>query len=230
MFRIISGAQTGVDQGAFRGALDAGFPIGGWYPKNELTRDYKGIPSEFKPHMREMTDELFPELKGLTTENWLERLAKEKKPYRPKQVGENTPDELKIYIARTEQNAKDSDASLIIITEESDFSGGTKMTQEMACKHGKPNLVINLNDEGNLAKVAGWILSNNIHDLNVGGPNEGKSPGIQEKTAVFIKDLLLSPQLIHLKGVKLSENNLFSVVSKQEEIKDSHITSHGLTV
>jgi len=37
--KIISGGQTGADQGGLFGARDAGFPTGGYAPKNFLTED-----------------------------------------------------------------------------------------------------------------------------------------------------------------------------------------------
>ena len=37
LLRIISGGQTGVDQGAMFGARDCGFPTGGWAPRGWMT-------------------------------------------------------------------------------------------------------------------------------------------------------------------------------------------------
>lgn len=37
--KIVSGGQTGVDRAALDGALDAGFPYGGWCPAGRLAED-----------------------------------------------------------------------------------------------------------------------------------------------------------------------------------------------
>jgi hypothetical protein len=37
--KIVSGGQTGVDRGALEGALVAGFPCGGWCPKDRNAED-----------------------------------------------------------------------------------------------------------------------------------------------------------------------------------------------
>jgi hypothetical protein len=37
--KIISGGQTGVDQGALDAAIFKGFPHGGWIPKGRITED-----------------------------------------------------------------------------------------------------------------------------------------------------------------------------------------------
>src|SRR5690606_13880120 len=48
---IITGGQTGVDRGALRGALEVGFSVGGYMPKN--LRDEDGpIPDEIRIHLQ----------------------------------------------------------------------------------------------------------------------------------------------------------------------------------
>src|SRR4051794_28964361 len=37
--RVVSGGQSGADQGAWRAARDCGIPTGGWMPANFLTED-----------------------------------------------------------------------------------------------------------------------------------------------------------------------------------------------
>ena len=37
--KIISGGQTGADQGALDAAIEYGFPYGGWLPKGRLTEN-----------------------------------------------------------------------------------------------------------------------------------------------------------------------------------------------
>jgi len=47
---IITGGQTGVDRGALRGAIDAGFAVGGYMPKNGCDEDGP-IPAEIAKHL-----------------------------------------------------------------------------------------------------------------------------------------------------------------------------------
>lgn len=168
MVVIRSGAQTGVDRGALDGALSVGLPVRGWIPKGRLA--YTPIPESYDQYLTEMTDALFPALIDA--------------------------DEETIYCLRTEQNAKDGDGSLVFIQNPAEYTHGTKMTVEMAEKHGKPYFIVNLTtDLKAMDEVANWIIAHGIKDLNVGGPNEKKSPGIYEATRAFIKSLLLHPKL-----------------------------------
>ncbi|MCF8110973.1 MAG: putative molybdenum carrier protein [Desulfobacteraceae bacterium] len=83
------------------------------------------------------------------------------------------------YPARTEKNVEDSDGTLIISRGE--LTGGSLLTRQMAEKHAKPCLHINL------AKVIifdaaidvyDWIAAHKIRVLNVAGPRASKDPGI----------------------------------------------------
>lgn len=47
---IVTGGQTGVDRGALRGAIDAGFAVGGYMPKNGRDED-GAIPAEIAKHL-----------------------------------------------------------------------------------------------------------------------------------------------------------------------------------
>jgi len=87
VIRIRSGAQTGVDRGALDGALSLGQKVCGWIPKNRLART--PIPTKYDSMLVEMTDAAFPRLIGA--------------------------DDEEIYCARTEQNAKDGDGTLVIM-------------------------------------------------------------------------------------------------------------------
>ena len=50
--KIVSGAQTGVDQGGLLAAIDLGIEWGGWVPKGWRTENGT-VPERFRPKMRE---------------------------------------------------------------------------------------------------------------------------------------------------------------------------------
>jgi len=88
---------------------------------------------------------------------------------------------------RTEWNARDSDGTLVIT--EGETVGGTTLTVEMARRYCKPVLVIDLLKDTAEApgRIALWIAENKIGVLNVAGPRESTTPGVNEKS----KSLLL---------------------------------------
>jgi hypothetical protein len=83
------------------------------------------------------------------------------------------------YAARTEQNAIDSDGTLIICRGKP--TGGSDYTREMVLKHKKYLLNIDLNlttsfDAASL--VSSWIKLHQIKILNVAGPRATKDPNV----------------------------------------------------
>ncbi|EMI56308.1 hypothetical protein RSSM_02266 [Rhodopirellula sallentina SM41] len=92
----------------------------------------------------------------------------------------------RFYPDRTEQNVIDSDATLLLYRGQ--ISGGTKLTQRICCKAGKPSLSVSITDEETAAaEIAGWLDSLRPPVLNVAGPRESNEPGIQAET----RELLL---------------------------------------
>jgi hypothetical protein len=100
------------------------------------------------------------------------------------------------YAARTEQNVIDSDGTLII--SHGPLTNGSKYTREMALKHDKPWLHMDLNetDVSNAARhVYEWITRMKIVTLNVAGPRASNDPSIYQAvmhllTNVLIMDLI----------------------------------------
>ena len=92
------------------------------------------------------------------------------------------------YPERTELNIRFSDGTLILT--EGPLTGGTALTERLAIKHGRPVLVIELSDPTGLAKAHTWIMRKDLRILNVAGPRESGSPGIQERSRRFIVALL----------------------------------------
>ena len=102
----------------------------------------------------------------------------------------------KDYLFRTEWNVTHSDATLIIsnyCTEPNKpretLTGGTLRTERFCIDHAKPRLVLFTQ---NLSKTIDWLLGLGKEDivLNVAGPRESKSRGIQESTRTFICRLI----------------------------------------
>lgn len=100
------------------------------------------------------------------------------------------------YPARTEQNVINSDGTLII--SHGPLTDGSKHTKEMALKHDKPFLHINLN-EIDSSRAAGqvheWITKSKIETLNVAGPRSSNDPSIYQAvmhvlTIVIVMDFI----------------------------------------
>jgi len=92
------------------------------------------------------------------------------------------------YPARTEKNVKDSDGTLVLNIGK--LTGGTKKTVEFADKHGKPCLVVQLDQPWQPDTVASWIQQRAIKVLNVAGPRESKCPGLHDQALDFLRRLL----------------------------------------
>ncbi len=92
------------------------------------------------------------------------------------------------YAQRTEWNVRDSDGTLVLLRERP--SQGTALTIELAARMGKPCLVLDMNQHPNTGTVRAWILEHRIHNLNVAGPREEKSPGIYRDSVDFLQSLL----------------------------------------
>jgi hypothetical protein len=92
------------------------------------------------------------------------------------------------YTIRTEQNVVDSDATLILCLGQ--LSGGTKLTLQLAQRHQRPHLVIDLDHPRLPEEVRRWMQENRVQVLNVAGPRESQSPGIAARAGEFISRVL----------------------------------------
>lgn len=95
------------------------------------------------------------------------------------------------YPQRTEQNVLDNNATLILCHGKP--SGGTLLTANLAKRHNKPLLVVNLdelNDETYTAVFA-WLAANRVSTLNVAGPRESQSPGIHQETFNLLMQIVV---------------------------------------
>ncbi len=86
------------------------------------------------------------------------------------------------YIARTEKNVEDADATIIFTLDIP--TEGTAFTEECAEKHKKPYLLIDLREKNDLAiimEIRGWLADTLPGVLNIAGPRESKVPGIHRR-------------------------------------------------
>ncbi len=99
------------------------------------------------------------------------------------------------YLGRTRQNVLDSNATLII-TDAYPLSSGTWRTYSF-CEEAKRSLFVVSPDETDaVSKVQRWLGQfftggrSAPFVLNVAGPRESKSPGIQNRTYSFLAEVL----------------------------------------
>lgn len=93
------------------------------------------------------------------------------------------------YPIRTERNVLDSNATLILCR--GCPSGGTELTLRLAEQHGRPCLVIDLDSEADPADVCRWLQKHAVETLNVAGPRESQSPGIETLARAFVAAVLI---------------------------------------
>ncbi len=95
------------------------------------------------------------------------------------------------YPARTEQNVIDSDGTLII--SRGLPIGGTAYTIEMAQKHKKPYLFINLEEISETdapSIITSWTNEQGIEILNVAGPRASEDSKIYRSVKNIIKGII----------------------------------------
>jgi hypothetical protein len=96
------------------------------------------------------------------------------------------------YPKRTEKNIIDSDGTVII--SHGKLTGGSKLTRDLANKHKRPCLHINLNETPPFiasSKVNTWIIKHKIETLNVAGSRASKDPEIYKDTKYIIEGVIL---------------------------------------
>jgi hypothetical protein len=94
------------------------------------------------------------------------------------------------YPARTEKNVVESDGTLVLNIGR--LSGGTKVTADCAEKHGRPFLVVQLDQAPRTDEALAWIEERGIRVLNVAGPRESKHPGVVYRQALAYLKMLFA--------------------------------------
>ncbi len=88
---------------------------------------------------------------------------------------------------RTEQNVRDSDATLILHV--GALTGGTRLTAQRARSLGRPLLIRDLDDPPSVAEIARWLEVNRVRVLNCAGPRESECPGITRRATPLLREL-----------------------------------------
>ena len=92
---------------------------------------------------------------------------------------------------RTEWNARDSDRTLILISDRAEMEGGTELTRVLAARYKRPCLVVVMDESGVAGKVSAWLAEDENLILNVAGPRESKSPGVYSKAHELLSGVLV---------------------------------------
>ena len=93
----------------------------------------------------------------------------------------------KSYPKRTEQNILDSDGTLIV--SHGKLTGGSKLTVDLAKKHCRPFLHLDLKSMTMAyasRMLVSWLTDNGIKVLNVAGTRGSKDPEIYEDTVELL--------------------------------------------
>ena len=94
------------------------------------------------------------------------------------------------YSERTEKNVVDADGTLII--SHGALTGGTEYTREMAIRHARPWLHIDLDRTAAFqaaTAISNWILQKKIQILNVAGPRASEDPAIYQDTLNILESV-----------------------------------------
>ncbi len=92
------------------------------------------------------------------------------------------------YAERTERNVLDSEATLILCRGQT--RGGTELTRQLAERHGRPCLVVDLGAGGEVEAIRRWLDEVRPGVLNVAGPRESQSTGIEAEARRVLEQAL----------------------------------------
>lgn len=92
------------------------------------------------------------------------------------------------YAVRTEQNVIDSDGTLVL--HRGEIRGGTRLTVQLARKHRRPCLVLDLDTQPDPAAIRRWLHESAIGVLNCAGPRESTCPGIAAQSHDLMRRVL----------------------------------------
>lgn len=93
---------------------------------------------------------------------------------------------------RTRWNVRDSEATLILVTERAEAaSAGTRLTRETAKKLGRPLLIVPVDQPGAARLIGDWLSEHGgLKVVNIAGPRESEAPGIYALTRAVLETAL----------------------------------------
>jgi Circularly permutated YpsA SLOG family len=98
------------------------------------------------------------------------------------------------YSARTLQNVKDSDGTLILYFDQ--LRGGTALTNRLAKEQRKPVCRVRINTTVDYPRIIRWLVDHRIGVLNVAGPRGSSHPELEQTAKdVLIKLFECTPSL-----------------------------------
>lgn len=97
------------------------------------------------------------------------------------------------YSVRTERNVIDSCGTLLLF--KGRLQRGSLLTYRYTQKHNRPVHRVRLDQPVSFQMIQHWLISHDVHVLNVAGPRESSSPGIELESQKLIERLFtLAPQ------------------------------------
>jgi hypothetical protein len=93
---------------------------------------------------------------------------------------------------RTEWNVRDADRLMVLLDRRGLVSSGTDRAILHARALGRPVLVLDLDESGDMARAATWLRESEEEELVlcIAGPRESEAPGIYAKASSFLRKLL----------------------------------------
>ena len=128
------------------------------------------------------------------------------------------------YSVRTEKNVVAADGTLIM--SHGPLTGGSAYTREMAIKHGRPWLHIDLDRMAAFhaaTAINNWILQKEIEILNVAGPRASADPAIYQDTLNILESVYY---LGLVESSMAADDNIVNPMPPQ--IKKSGIDPHNV--
>jgi len=111
------------------------------------------------------------------------------------------------YPKRTEQNIIDSDGTVIF--SHGKLSTGSALTVNLAKKHQRPWLYIDLSLRRNQRiSVQDWLIDYDIQVLNVAGSRESKHPGIHDQVKEILVQVLFNKTIHKLNKISTYSQNI----------------------
>lgn len=170
--KIISGGQTGADQGALSGTSK--------FTERIFGRFFRSLDADSALNIIEHIS-----MGGTAPKNFMTELGPNGLLGKQYHLVES---QSSYYPVRTEQNVKDADGTLII---EWFFSRGCALTKKFCKQHNKPYLL----NPKSIEELHDWIIENDITVLNVAGHRESstkpKNRSIHGYTHNLIMQLLM---------------------------------------